>query len=126
MTDNTNRLAGTAFLAVNGVTYELQGALTYSTGKANRETLTSQSAVSGYKEMPAAGKIGGTIRDAGGLVLSDFNDMTNVTLILQLANGKTVTGRNMWTVGEPQEVNTEEATFEVHWEGPTGSVVEDF
>src|SRR5260363_402086 len=33
------------------------------------------------------------------------------------ANGKTVVGRNMWTV-ETQETKAAEGTFEVKWEGP--------
>ena len=45
-----------------------------------------------------------------------FNAMTNVTVTVELANGKTIIGRNMWTV-EAQEVKTAEATFEVKWEG---------
>lgn len=120
-----NRLAGTAFLAVDGITYEVSGALTYSPVSVTRETLKSQSGIAGFKEMPEPGKIGGTIRDAGGLTVASFNAMTNVTITLLLANGKYVYGRNMWTV-EAQEVNTEEGTFEVKWEGPDGCVEEDF
>lgn len=124
MGDTTNRIAGVAFLSVDGVTYPLEGALTYTPTKRTRETKTGQDTVHGYGEMPTPGKIGGSIRDSGGLTVGDFNDMTNVTIVLQLANGKTVTGRNMWTV-DAQEVDTVEAKFEVKWEGPEGCVVED-
>ena len=44
--------------------------------------------------------------------------MTNSTVVLKLANGKTIFGRNMWTV-DVQEVKTAEATLEVKWEGPS-------
>jgi hypothetical protein len=50
------------------------------------------------------------------LTVADFNQMTNVTISLSLANGKQVVGRNMWCTGV-QEVKTQEATFEVKFEG---------
>jgi hypothetical protein len=68
--------------------------------------------------MPKAGKISGTLRDSGDLTVADINGMVNETVVLTLANGKTIIGRNMWTV-ESQEVKTAEATFEVVWEGPS-------
>jgi hypothetical protein len=116
MADTTNRLAGTAFLSVDGQTYMLAGDLGYSPSGVTRETLTGQDRVHGYSEKPKQGSISGTLRDAGGLSVKAFNAMTNVTVTLELANGKTVIGRNMWTV-EAQEVKTAEGTFEVKWEG---------
>lgn len=118
MADTTNRLAGTAFLSVDGTTYMLAGDLAYTPSKVKRETLTGQDRVHGYSELPNPGEISATLRDAGGLLVADFNAMTNVTVTLELANGKTVVGRNMWTV-EAQEVKTAEGTFEVKWQGPS-------
>jgi hypothetical protein len=123
MADNTNRLAGLAYISVDGVTYLLSGDLTYSPGAVKRESLTGQDQVHGYSEMPRAPFIAGTFRDAGSMTVAQFNAMTNVTLSLELANGKLVTGRGMWTV-EAQEVKTQEGTFEVRWEGKIGSVSE--
>jgi hypothetical protein len=123
MADNTNRIAGLAYISVDGVTYLLSGDLTYSPGSVKRESLTGQDQVHGYSEMPRAPFISGTFRDAGSLTVADFNSMTNVTLSLELANGKQVTGRGMWTV-DAQEVKTQEGTFEVKWEGMVGSVTE--
>jgi hypothetical protein len=116
MADTTNRLAGTAFISVDGQTYMLAGDLGYSPSGVTRETLAGQDRVHGYSEKPKQGSISATLRDAGGLSVKSFNAMTNVTVTLELANGKTVLGRNMWTV-EAQEVKTAEGTFEVKWEG---------
>jgi hypothetical protein len=116
MADTTNRLAGTAFISVDGQTYMLAGDLGYSPSGVTRETLTGQDRVHGYSEKPKQGSISATLRDSGGLSVKSFNAMTNVTVTLELANGKTVLGRNMWTV-EAQEVKTAEGTFEVKWEG---------
>ena len=113
-----NLLAGTASVVANGVNYMLVGDLSYDPSTVKRETKTGQDGVHGYSEMPKAGKIAGTFRDSGSLTVADFNAMTNATVVLTLANGKTVIGRNMWTI-DAQEVKTAEGTVEVSWEGPT-------
>lgn len=118
MADTTNRLAGIAYINADGKTHMLAGDLTYNTSKVTRETLTGQDRVHGYSEKPTPGQISAKLRDAGGLKVADFNAMTNVTVTLELANGKTVVGRNMWTI-ENQTVETAEGTFEVKWEGPS-------
>jgi len=124
MANNTNRLAGVANISVDGVTYLLSGEFTYSSADTERKTLTGQDQVHGYSEMPRAPFISCTLRDAGTLTVKDFNAMTDVTIHAELANGKTITGRNMWTVNA-QEVKTQESTFDVRFEGMTGSVSEN-
>lgn len=116
MADNTNRLAGIAYLTVDGTSYMLAGDLSYGVSKVSRETLTGQDDVHGYAEKPHAGFIAGTLRDSSGLTVADINAMTNVNVVVELANGKMIIGRNMWTV-EAQEVKATEGTFEVRWEG---------
>ncbi|WP_233854188.1 phage tail tube protein [Paraburkholderia sp. HD33-4] len=123
MADNTNRLAGIAYVSVDGQSYMLAGELSYSPGVVERESLIGQDQVHGYGEKPRAPFISGSFRDAGTLTVADFNSMTNVTVTCELANGKTVVGRNMWTV-EAQEVKTPDATFEAKWEGFSGCVTE--
>lgn len=112
-----NLLAGTASVVANGVNYMLVGDLSYDPSTVKRETKTGQDGVHGFSEMPKPGKISGTFRDSGSLTVADFNAMTNATVVLSLANGKTVIGRNMWTI-DAQEVKTAEGTVEVSWEGP--------
>jgi hypothetical protein len=116
MGDTTNRLAGVAYLSVNGQSYMLAGEITYSVSRVKRTTLSGPSGVQGYSEEPIAGSISATLRDSGGLTVADFNAMTNVTVTVELANGKVVIGRNMWTT-DPQEVKSGEATFDVKFEG---------
>ncbi len=116
MADTTNRLAGVAYLSVDGQSYMLAGDLSYTVSKVTRETLVGQDRVHGYSEKPHQGSISGTLRDSGGLSVAQINAMTNVNVTVELANGKTIIGRNMWTV-DAQEVKTAEATFEVKWEG---------
>ncbi|WP_394650912.1 phage tail tube protein [uncultured Acinetobacter sp.] len=124
MAANTNRVSGIANISVDGVTYLLSGELTYSPADVERKSLIGQDQVHGYSEMPRAPFISGTLRDSNGLTVKDFNAMSDATIHLELANGKNVTGRNMWTV-DAQEVKTQEGTFEVRFEGMTGSVTEN-
>ena len=117
MATNPNRLAGVAQLSVNGTTYMLAGDLAYQVSTVTRTTLLGQDRVHGYSEMPAAGFISATLRDSAGLTVADINAMTNVTVTAELANGKTIIGRNGWAV-EAQEVKTTEGTIDVRWEFP--------
>ena len=116
MADNTNRLAGITFIYIDGKSYMLAGDGAYRVSKVSRESLAGQDRVHGYAEKPEAGMIGGTLRDAGDLSVSSINAMTNVSVMLELANGKVITGRNMWAT-DVQEVKTQDATFEVKFEG---------
>ena len=121
MGDNTNRVAGTAYLAVDGVSYALVGELEYNASLVERESAIGQDGVHGFIEKPMAPHISGSIRDMNNLSVADLNAMTDVTVTLQLANGKLVIGRNMWTVSSITAKATD-GTVEVKFEGLQGSV----
>lgn len=116
MAVSPNRLAGLTRISVDGVAQMLAGDLTYSLSVVSRETLVGQDKVHGFKEIPHAGFISASIRDSAGLSVADLNAMSNVTVVCELANGKTVVGRGMWTV-DAQEVESMEAKITVKWEG---------
>lgn len=118
MSDNTQRLAGIAYLSVDGISYMVAADLAYQVSTVSRESLVGQDKVHGYSEKPMPGHISATLRDAKTLSLAKINAMTNVTVVAELANGKTIVGRKMWTV-DAQEVKTVEGSFEVKWEGPS-------
>lgn len=112
----SNKLAGTASIAVGGVTYLLAGDLSYICSTVERESLVGMDSVHGFKEMPHVGQIKGTLRSAQNIQTADFNAMTAVNISLQLANGKNIVGSNMWCTGV-QEVKAADGTFEVTFEG---------
>ena len=114
--DTTNRLAGTAYVTVNGVTVMVEDSFKYQAATVNRTTLTGMDGVHGYKEKPVAPYISARLRDSGGTNVQGFNQQTNVNVIAELANGKTIIGRSLWTVNV-QEVESEDAVFDVRWEG---------
>ncbi|WP_338803576.1 phage tail tube protein [Xenorhabdus griffiniae] len=116
MGNTTRRLAGTAHVMVDGMSIMVAGDFTYSPSTVTRETLTGMDSVHGYKEKPNVPYISCRVRDSGGTTVADFNNQTNVTIVAELANGKTIIGEGMWTVNT-QEVKSEDAEFEVRWEG---------
>jgi hypothetical protein len=118
MSNTANRIAGTAYLTVDGTTYTVAGDFEYDPSSVTRETLAGQSGVDGFSEKPKAGEIKATLRDMGGLSLAAINAMDDVTVVAELANGKIVIGRNMWTV-DPQGAKAEDATAPVTWQGPS-------
>lgn len=123
MANQTNFIAGTAYITIDGVNYQLEGELKYDVGTVTRESLAGQDTVHGFSEKPKAPSISASIRDSGGLSLAAINAMRGNTVVLELANGKVIIGRNMWTV-EAQEVDTTEAKFTAKWEGLQGAVTE--
>ncbi|WP_175760552.1 phage tail tube protein [Burkholderia anthina] len=116
-------LAGTASLTINGTTYMLRGDFKYKVANKKRSSISGMDTVHGYKEEISPPYIAFTLSDWGGLTVADIANMTDVSIVAQLANGKTIIGRDMWTV-EEQEVDSTEAKFDVRLEGPTGSVTE--
>ena len=116
MGDTSNRLAGTAHVSVNGMSIMVAADFKYSPSTVTRETLTGMDFVHGYKEKPVAGFIAMRVRDSGGTTVADFNGMTNVNVVAELANGKTIIGQGLWVV-QTQDVNSEDAVFDVRFEG---------
>ncbi|MBV2180890.1 MAG: phage tail tube protein [Castellaniella sp.] len=112
-----NLLAGTAQITVDGESYMISGGAKYSPSTVRRETLMGMDGYHGVKETPVPGSISITGRDSGDTVIAAFNSMRNATVVLQLANGKTVVGRNMACV-DAQEVDSTEATVDLKFEGP--------
>jgi len=88
----------------------------YSPHRWTRTTLLGLDSVHGFSEVPAAGHIEATIRDAPDTLVDSFNEMRCVEVQLSCANGKTIGGANMWCISA-LEVNASEGTFQVRFEG---------
>lgn len=110
-----NFIAGIAYLYIDGAPYNVVGDAAYSVSSVTRETKVGIDGVHGFSETPRPGYISATLRDSGSLTVASLSQMTNSTVVLQLANGKSVMARNAWTV-EAQEVKAAEATLDVRWE----------
>ena len=111
-----NRLAGLLYLRVDGVQRNVKGSFTYNLGQPKREAIVGPDGVHGYKEMPQAPYIEGEITDQSDLALADLFNITDGTITLELANGKSVVQRNSWYAGDGN-VGTEEANVQIRFEG---------
>ena len=109
-------LSGTATVTLDGMSVHVAGTCRYSVSKKSRTTQKGLSGVHGYKETLEPGFIEIEVRDSGTLSLSDFDGYTSTTVVVELNNGKTIVGENMWSVNT-QEVDTNEATFTLRFEG---------
>ena len=72
--------------------------------------------VVGYTAMPVQGSISGTLFDRKDRSVKDIMNKSAATVIVRAANGKVITGNNMWLVEQP-ELSTQEGTYEFKFEG---------
>jgi hypothetical protein len=118
MADGTNRVAGTVFLSIDGQRVALAGEFAYQVSGVTREPKVGADGYHGVKEKFATGNITGKLRDGGGVSLVGLSGLVNATVIAELINGKTVTGRNMFWSGDPAKADAEEGEIEFKMEGP--------
>lgn len=111
------RLAGTVFVSVDGQTIPIVADCEWTVSDITRESLLGMDGFHGYSEKPAICHMQATFRDTGDRLAATFRDMVNVTVVFELANGKTIIGANMITT-EAIVVNSTDATSRVRWEGP--------
>src|SRR5690348_8975065 len=90
-------LAGIVYLSIDGTPYMVVGNARYSPSTVTREGQVGMDGPHGFKETPVFGSISASLRDSGGLSVAQLNEMTNVTVVMQLANGKTIMASNAFT-----------------------------
>lgn len=109
--------AGILSMTIDGTSYEVVGSVNYGLSSVERELLKSISGITGkYKETPVPGYIEAQLRDDAAISVSTFRSMTNSSIQLGVANGKTITGTGMVNV-KAVEVDPIEAVFSVRFEG---------
>lgn len=111
-----NRIAGVAYVYVDGNQYPLRGNLTVSIDTIEREGVPGQDRIHGYIERPRVPWIEGDFSDLGGLSLVALQRMSDVTVTAELANGKQYIIRNGWT-STAREFDAAEGQATVRWEG---------
>jgi Phage tail tube protein len=119
MSGSQYRIAGVAFIRVDGNQYSLRGNMVVSIDSFEREGVPGQDDMHGYIERPRVPWIEADISDLGGLSLEALQRQTNVTVQAELANGKKYVLRNAWTA-PARELNTADGQTTVRWEGMRG------
>ncbi|MGD9638384.1 MAG: phage tail tube protein [Alphaproteobacteria bacterium] len=112
----SNARAGTIYLKVDGTLRDAKGDFTYNLGKSKREAIIGADGVHGYKETPQVPFIEGAITDDSDLDLANFVTQDDVTVTLELANGKTIVLSDAWYASEG-DVTTSEGEIKVRFEG---------
>ncbi len=110
------RRAGLIQLKVNGEIHDAKGNFTYNLGRPKREAIPGADGIHGYKEMPQVAFIEGVVTDRGTLDVAALVSGRDVTVTLDLANGKVIVLRDAWFASEGS-ASTEEAEIAVRWEG---------
>ena len=112
------RIAGIAFLTVDGEQMSLRGNFTVSPSPVERTMLAGQDGVHGYQELPRVPYIEGDISTMPGFYLETLLEETDSTVIAQLANNMqyTLTGA---TCKGGFENNSRDGQVRVRWEGVT-------
>jgi hypothetical protein len=116
MSDAPNRLAGTAYLSLDGVSVQLVGEFSWKPSTPTREALLGEDGFHGYSEKPAVGEIKAKLRDSGNVSVTQLGKAVDITVTVLLANGKTVVGRDMFVTEQPT-VSTDDATIDMTWQG---------
>lgn len=110
------RIAGVAYVYIDGQQYPLRGNLTVSIDTIEREGVPGQDGIHGYIERPRVPWIEGDFSDLNALSLEQLQDMDDVTVTAELANGKMYVLRNAWT-STAREFNAADGQATVRWEG---------
>lgn len=110
------RIAGVAYVFVDGRQYPLRGNLVISTDTIERTGVAGQDGIHGFTETPRVPFIEGDFSDIAGLSLMTIQAMCDVTVTAELANGKAYVLRNAWT-STAREFNAADGQATIRWEG---------
>lgn len=113
---NRNRVAGIMHLQIDGRPVELAGTFTCDPGGVQREAVVGANGkVQGYSETTAAPLLEGEMRDSGKINLKrDIFSITDATITVTLANGKTYLYSEAFYVGDRKN-NPEEGTVNLQF-----------
>jgi hypothetical protein len=110
------RIAGVAFLKVNGDMYPLRGNLTVSPSPMERAMIAGQDYVHGYSELPRVPYIEGDFSTLQGLSIEAIAAMVDVTVTAELANDTTFVLREA-CCRAALDINAREGQYRVRFEG---------
>ena len=116
------RIGGILYVRVNGELVQAKGSWSYNLGASKREAMVSTTGVAGYKEEPQVPYVEGEVFHQAGLDLQALQRITDATVTLELANGKTVVLREAWYAAEGTG-STDEGGVEARFEGVSAELI---
>lgn len=112
------RIGGTAYIKADSKQFVLGGEMSVSPYGFIREGKTGLSGVAGYTETPKIPYIEGVFYATDELDTEELQNLKNVTVTAELANGKTYILSKAWYAGE-LKVNAAEGTLPFRFESRT-------
>lgn len=112
-----SRKAGTIYFNVDGSRQSAKGNFTYNLGGEQRTAIVGSDEVHGFSSQPRVAFIEGMITDSSDTDVAALTSLDNVTVTLELANGKTIILHEAWYAGSG-DITTEQAEINVRFEGP--------
>ena len=116
----TKRVAGTAFITMDGAQLALRGNLMVSLSKVERTGIAGMDRTHGYTEKPRVQYIEGDFTLVEGTSIEQLDNITDATIVAQLANGNSYSLFEAWTKAA-HELNAEQGQVRIRWEGMDGS-----
>ncbi|GJE45365.1 phage tail tube protein [Methylobacterium soli] len=110
------RIAGVAYVYVNGGQLPLRGGFTVSPSPFERAGIAGQDTVHGYSENPRVPFIEGDISLTEDVSIEALDAITEATVTAELANGKAYVLREAWCKSA-HELNTKDGQVRVRFEG---------
>jgi hypothetical protein len=110
------RIAGIAFLKVDGSLYPLRGNFTISPSALERAGIAGQDYIHGYSELPRLPVISGDVSLVPDLSMDDVEAVVQATVTAELANGKTYVLREAWCTSA-LELNSREGQVRITFQG---------
>lgn len=111
-----NRVAGVAFLLVDGNQYPLRGNFSVSPSSVDRAGIAGQDYVHGYSELPRVPFIEGDVTLDPALSMETVEAIINSTVTAELANGNVYVLREAWCKSA-MELNTHDGLTRIRFEG---------
>lgn len=111
-----NRVAGIAYVYVDGIVMPLGGTLTIEPWDSEKETVKGLSGVVGYKETPMEPFIEIEVILDPALDIKAFQEVRNSVITAELANGQVYVLKPAWSTTRP-DMNTGEGTATLRFEG---------
>lgn len=94
-------IAGIAYLKINGEQKTLSGSFSVSPTNTVKTGVAGLSGYAGYTEAARVPYMEGSLLDTDGLSVKDLAKIENATITVELVNGKTYVGQEMFVAGEP-------------------------
>jgi hypothetical protein len=110
------RIAGVAFLKVDGQQYPLRGNFMVSPTAVERAGIAGQDYVHGYSELPRVPFIEGDVSLLPDLMMDSVEAIVSGTVTAELANGHIYTLQEAWCKGA-YDLNTHDGLTRIRFEG---------